>query len=105
MATVDLNALTLNELKQLERSLQKAIAEFDGRKRTEAIAALEARAKEFGFSLAELTGSPKSKKRASAKAKYHHPENRDVTWSGRGRKPKWFQEALDAGMARDALMV
>jgi DNA-binding protein H-NS len=105
MATVDLNALSLSELKQLERSVKKAIADFDGRKRNEAVAALEEKAKEFGFSLAELTGAPKSKRRASPKAKYRHPENADVTWSGRGRKPKWFQDVLDAGKSPDSMLV
>ncbi|WP_354540899.1 H-NS histone family protein [Roseovarius sp. MBR-6] len=32
-----------------------------------------------------------------AAAKYRHPENPALTWSGRGRKPQWFVEALDAG--------
>jgi DNA-binding protein H-NS len=105
MAAVDLDALSLSELKQLDRSVKKAIGEFDGRKRAEAFAALEEKAKEFGFSLAELTGAPKSRKRAAAKAKYHHPENADVTWSGRGRKPKWFQEVLDAGKSPDSMLV
>jgi DNA-binding protein H-NS len=105
MTTVDLNALSLSELKQLDRSLKKTIAGFDDRKRTEAIDALEAKAREFGFSLADLTGASRARKRAPASAKYHHPENTDVTWSGRGRKPKWFREALDAGKSLESMLV
>jgi DNA-binding protein H-NS len=104
MAGIDLNVLSLQELKQLQKSLRKAIVEFDDRKRLTAREALEAKAREFGFSLAELTGMAKARKRAPAVAKYHHPENVNVTWSGRGRKPKWFQEALDAGKTPGSML-
>ncbi len=29
--------------------------------------------------------------------KYRHPENTEITWSGRGRKPAWIVEGLEAG--------
>ncbi|WP_342778599.1 H-NS family nucleoid-associated regulatory protein [Paracoccus laeviglucosivorans] len=37
----------------------------------------------------------KSIKGAPVAAKYAHPENPDQTWTGRGRKPRWVQDALD----------
>jgi DNA-binding protein H-NS len=37
------------------------------------------------------------KHRTRVAPKYRHPENPDVTWSGRGRKPQWFVDALAAG--------
>lgn len=40
-------------------------------------------------------------KRQQAEPKYRHPENAELTWSGRGRKPSWIAEALDAGKSLD----
>lgn len=34
---------------------------------------------------------------APSKPKYRHPENLDLTWSGRGRRPAWIRDALEAG--------
>lgn len=30
-------------------------------------------------------------------AKYRHPENPQLTWSGRGRRPAWIRDAIEAG--------
>jgi DNA-binding protein H-NS len=37
--------------------------------------------------------------------KYKHPENPALTWSGRGRQPGWFKEAVEAGHSRDQLLI
>ncbi|WP_407690599.1 H-NS histone family protein [Rhodophyticola porphyridii] len=29
--------------------------------------------------------------------KYRHPDNPSITWTGRGRRPTWINEALAAG--------
>jgi DNA-binding protein H-NS len=106
MANINLNDMSLSELKSLQKDLTKAIAEFSDRKKTQAIAALEAHAKEFGFSLAELTGLKKARKSSGpGGAKYRHPENPEVTWLGRGRKPGWFSAAIEAGKKPESMAV
>jgi DNA-binding protein H-NS len=106
MATIDLQNLSLAELKSLEKDLAKAIADFGNRKKTEAMIALEEHAKALGFSLAELTGKKVRKARTgSGEAKYRHPENPDVTWSGLGRRPAWFTAALEAGNPAESMAV
>jgi DNA-binding protein H-NS len=106
MASFNLNDLSLSELKSLQKDVAKAIADFSDRKKAEAMAALEARAKELGFSLAELAGVKKTRKRSGPPgAKYRHPENPEVTWSGRGRKPGWFTAAIEAGKAPESMAV
>jgi DNA-binding protein H-NS len=95
---MDLNSLDLKELKKLEAEVSNRIATYEDRKIAEARAVLEATAREFGFSLSELTGGKASKRsRSSVAPKYAHPENASLTWTGRGRKPKWIVEALNAG--------
>jgi DNA-binding protein H-NS len=35
--------------------------------------------------------------------KYRHPENPGLTWSGRGKRPIWVNEALASGKTLDDL--
>jgi DNA-binding protein H-NS len=105
MPSINLDDLTLAELKQLQKDLTKTIAKFDTRKRSEALSALEAKAQELGFSLADLTGAKSPRTRSSAAPKYRHPENPEITWSGRGRKPRWFQDAIDGRKTAEAMEV
>lgn len=104
MANIKLDDLTLNELKQLQKDVAKAIATFEARQRAEALSAIEATAKEMGFSLSDLV-SAASKKKAVSPPKYQHPENPDVTWTGRGRQPAWIKEAEAAGKSREEFLI
>ncbi|SFY45441.1 DNA-binding protein H-NS [Paracoccus pantotrophus] len=98
MADIDLHALSLAELKQLEKNVAKAIASFeDRRKACEARAGAEAVAKEHGFSLSDLAHAAPSREGAAPVPQYRHPENPEITWSGRGRKPAWIAEGLEGG--------
>ena len=103
--TFDLNSMSLKELKDLQAQVARAVASFEDRKRKQALAELEEKAREMGFSLAELTGTSAPRKRAPASAKYANPANKSDTWSGRGRKPRWFADALKAGKHPEDLAV
>ncbi len=103
---MDLDSLSLKELKKLLANVTKAIDSYEDRKKLEALAELEAKAKEMGFSLAELVGAvSEERKRRPAAVKYAHPENSSLTWTGRGRKPKWVVEAIAAGKSLSNLAV
>ena len=97
MADYDLEALSLGELKKMQKDVAKAIFTFEDRQKAEARAKVEALARELGYSLTELVGTETKSSRAPAAAKYQHPENPPLTWSGRGGKPQWFVKALEAG--------
>ena len=105
MADFNLEAMSLKELRQLQKDLAKVISTQQDPHKAEARAKLEAIAKEMGYSLADLIGVEVKATRAPAVAKYRHPENAALTWSGRGRKPQWFVEALAAGKSADDLAV
>ena len=105
MADFNLKAMSLKELRQLQKDLAKAISTYEDRHKAEARAKLEAIAKEMGYSLAELIGVEAKATRAPAVAKYRHPENAALTWSGRGQKPQWLVEALKAGAAPGELAI
>jgi DNA-binding protein H-NS len=102
---IDLDKLSLKELKELQSRVAKEIANFEVKKKKEALFELEEKAKELGFSLAELTGATPLRKRAPAVAKYANPQDPTETWSGRGRKPRWFSAALAAGKTPEDLSI
>ena len=93
---MNIDSMTLPELKKLQKDLQRAIDSYAARQKAAAMAELEARAKELGFSLAELTGAAatKGKTRTPVAPKYRNPKNSSETWTGRGRKPRWVTVAL-----------
>jgi len=103
---MNLNNLNLSELKRLQSDVAKAIDSYEDRKKKEARLELEEKAREMGFSLAELLGDVASYgKRRTIAAKYRHTENSSLTWTGRGRKPKWVVEALAAGKTLSGLAI
>ena len=102
---MNLDNLSLKELKDLQAKVSKAIASFEDRRKREALATLEEKARDLGFTLSELAGISAGRKRAAATAKYANPQNKNETWSGRGRKPRWFDAALKAGKKPDDMAI
>ena len=102
---IDLHSLSLKELKDLQAQVTKAINGYEDRRKKEALAELEEKARAMGFSLAELTGISSVRKRSPAVAKYANPSDPSDTWSGRGRKPRWYAEALESGKSPDDLAI
>ena len=100
--TIDLKAMSRKELVKLRTDIDKALKDAELREKAEALKAAERAAADFGYSLDELRDmSSKRKSGASASkspAKYRNPANPDETWSGRGRKPDWFHEAMASGV-------
>lgn len=104
----DLNALSLRELKDLQARVAKAIAGYEDRRRKEALAELEEKARGMGFSLSDLVSVQPAKtarSRSVSAAKYANPANPADTWSGRGRKPRWFLDGIAAGKAPEDMAI
>lgn len=102
---INLNSLSLKELKDLQSQVAKAVSSFEDRKKKAALVEIEEIARSKGFTLAELTGISIVRKRAPATAKYANPADATDTWSGRGRKPRWFVAALNAGKRPEDLAI
>lgn len=102
---IKLDKLSLDELKSLQKDVAAAIASFEQRRKADAMEAVKAAAKSHGFSLDDLMGGKVAKTRTPAKPKYAYPENPSVTWTGRGRKPKWVVDALARGKSLDDLAI
>ena len=101
--TTELDAMSLRELRDLKNKVDRAISTFEDRRKREALAAAETAAREFGFNLADLTVAKAT--RGKVAPKYANPQDPTQTWTGRGRKPRWVQEALDAGKTLESLEI
>lgn len=101
---LDLDKMTLKELRDLRAKLDRAIGSYEDRKRREALAAVEEAAREHGFNLTELTGV-KPRRSGSVAPKYANPSDPTMTWTGRGRKPRWVQESLNSGKQLEDLLI
>lgn len=97
MANVELHAMSLPELKQLQKEVTHAIETFRDRQRDEARAALEAKAREMGFTLSEVVTPTKRRRGSISPPKYRNPDDPEMTWTGRGRRPRWIDTALKSG--------
>ena len=110
MKAEDLESMSPEELRDLRKDIDRAISSFQDRKRQAAVAAAEEAAKSHGFRLTELLSDRKvsrgkAKRGATARPDrlYVNPDNQEETWSGRGRRPRWVNAALDAGRSLDDL--
>ena len=108
--TGSLDSMGLDELRELRKNLDRAIASFEGRRRQQAVSAAEQLAREHGFKLAELVGGRRAGKAKStdegssaSRAAYVNPDNPEQVWGGRGRRPGWVRDALAAGRTLDDL--
>ncbi len=102
---VDLNELSLKDLKKLQKDVEKAIDTFEDRERKAALAEVDALARQRGYTIEQLVGIAPPKARKPIAPKYANPENPAQTWTGRGRRPKWIVDALERGKQLDDLEI
>ncbi|MEM8869885.1 MAG: H-NS histone family protein [Pseudomonadota bacterium] len=112
--SIELGTLTLMELRKLAGNVEKAIAAAESRQRKDARAAIAKVAKEYGVSIDEIlqddTPKPKRRKKVAPKKlssapKYRNPADHSQTWTGKGRRPKWFVDAIDGGQSESKLLI
>jgi len=102
----ELESLSLKELRQLQKDVEVAIADFKDREKRRALAEVEAFVRERGLAPADLAALIGRKgKKSVGVAKYANPADPAQTWTGRGRKPGWVIEALAAGKSLDSMAI
>lgn len=95
-----LDKLSVKELVELKRRVESMIVVKQDRDRIEVKEKIQAMAKEHGFDVTDLftgggrgRGGRGGKAGASGPVKFRNPDDTSQTWSGRGRKPNWLNEA------------
>ncbi|MHB1271693.1 MAG: H-NS histone family protein [Rhodanobacter sp.] len=67
---------------------------------------IHAMIKAEGYAFEDIFGRGKAKRTSSPVApKYRNPANPAQTWSGRGKRPHWFNDALKAGKKEKDLAI
>ncbi len=101
--TVDLSKLSLEELQTLARDIETEVVTRREADRERVLSQMRELAASLGLTLEEVVKGERN--RGTIAAKYRHPANPALTWSGRGKRPAWVNEALAAGMSMDDLAV
>jgi len=92
MTPKKLSGMSYKELLALQGRVQSAIADKRENQRLSVRGEIEMMAKAAGFRVDELFSSRKGKapRAAAPGIKYRHHDNGSLTWTGRGRRPKWL---------------
>lgn len=112
MATAfPLTELSLEELRNLASAIPLEIRKREEANKKEALAEVNDLLKARGITLDDLLGASGNAARGAGAAKrrvqpkYRHPENPALTWTGRGRQPKWLVELLASGKTLEELVI
>ncbi len=104
---MDLNKLSSEQLRQLQKDIDKELAARRRDEQKQAKQELKQVAERYGFSVEELVGAAggarKSRTSAKARVTFRHPDDASKTWTGRGRKPNWVKEWEASGRSLDEL--
>jgi DNA-binding protein H-NS len=104
---IDLKSMNHNQLSDLiarAKARQDELVKEKAAKLREKINAL---VKAEGFGLDEVLGRPggRGKARGKVKPKYRNPADPSQTWTGRGKRPRWFSAALSSGRKEKDLLI
>jgi len=97
--------MSLKELVGLHARVEKAIA---ARQESEKIALkqkMEKMASESGFDIGDLFGGKQIRKRTPVAIKYRHPRDKTLTWTGRGRMPRWLAKEVKNGRKKEKFLI
>lgn len=95
----ELTNCPLKDLLSLQSKVNKAIEVRRDKERQDVYQKINAIASESGFTLSDLVSIKpgKSDKKSASKIMYQNPNNKEQGWTGKGRKPNWLVELLEAG--------
>lgn len=108
--TIDLKNLSPKELQALIASANAQMEAAHAQHVSAVREKVDALLKSAGLTVDEVYprrgGKSAKGPKAAAAPKYRNPENAAQTWSGRGKRPAWFVEALKKrGVTADSLLI
>jgi DNA-binding protein H-NS len=105
----DLSNYSLAQLRELQSQVAEQIEVRQGENVAAVRQQIVALAESVGMTVDQIMsakGTREKKLKKTIAARYRHPEDTSKQWTGRGRKPRWIQEYLDAsGKDIDSLLI
>lgn len=99
----NLNHSQLDDLIQRARARQIELAR---EKATQLRAKISAMVKAEGFAIEDVfAGSGRRGAKRKVKPKYRNPADPSQTWTGRGKRPRWYSAALASGKKEKDLLI
>jgi DNA-binding protein H-NS len=101
----NLNHSQLNELIERAKARQEELAKEKTSKLRDKISAM---VKAEGFAIEDVFGATARRRggvRGKVKPKYRNPAEPAQTWTGRGKRPRWYSAALAAGKKEKDLLI
>ncbi len=104
---VDIKSLNHNQLNELISKAQLRQDEMRKDKVVKLREKIHAMVKAEGYSIEDIFGTARKARRSGGKVapKYRNPADPAKTWSGRGKRPHWFNDALKAGKKEKDLAI
>lgn len=108
--TIELNHLSIQELEDLIERAADLIEAKKADALKSAKAEIEKIAANVGLSVEQLLGlqGAKAARKATKRTvadKYRNPADASQTWSGRGKRPKWLEEAIRNGATLESFAI
>jgi DNA-binding protein H-NS len=104
---IDIKSLNHNQLNDLISKAQVRQNELRKEKVGKLREKVHALIKAEGYTFEDVFGGVRAKRRGtgSVAPKYRNPADPEQTWSGRGKRPRWFSDALKAGKKEKDLAI
>lgn len=105
---MELSTLSVSQLRELQQQIPAELKRREAQEKVNILNEVRAFAKARGYAIEDLLVKDAKTKAVSGnkvKVKYRHPENPELEWTGRGRKPKWVEAWLANGGSIDNLLV
>lgn len=102
---IDFESLSVDEILKIKSGAEQALIDHEKKRKQLAVDEIKQVAEKHGFSVGDLLEGNKKSKAVKLDPKYRNPKNPAETWTGRGRKPKWLTEAIEAGDSLDSFEI
>lgn len=97
---MDISSLSLVELKSLLEQIPAEIKRREKEEKLKLRKEIEVLVQARGFALEDLIGKSsanEAKVRMPVAVKYRHPQDASLSWTGRGRQPRWIVDYIANG--------